>query len=341
MRYPKPYYRTSRQTWCVQIGRDQYTLVKGPKEETKEEGYRRYHALMASRGRAAPVGNLTVAGACELFLDHAERSVKANTYQQYRIKLQQLVDTLGSVKLDELTAEQIADWAASRGWSDSTRRGAITAVKVCLAWCVRTGHATANPARDVKRPRMRRRERTVTAAERAAIRAEFADGFGDFLDALGWTGARPGEVMRLEAAHVDWDAAYAALPGKTTGATGELVEFPLIPPMFELCRRLAEAHPTGPLFRNAKGGPWTENAVRCRMRRLRRRLGIAGVTAYTYRHSFATDALERGVPLADVAALMNHKDVRTTMGYNHLGKRRDHLRRQAERAQGEQGSVIP
>jgi integrase len=182
---------------------------------------------------------------------------------------------------------------------------------------------------------MKRRERTVSPEERATIRAAIEGPLLDYLDALTWTGARPGEIMRLEASHIDFSEGVASLRGKTTDATGELITFPLVPPMLALCRLLAEQNPKGPLFRNAEGNPWTPNAVRCRMRRLRDKLKIKGVTAYTFRHSFATDALERGVPVTDVAALMNHRDIRTTMGYSHLKERREHLKRQAEKATGE------
>src|SRR6185437_13753244 len=143
-------------------------------------------------------------------------------------------------------------------------------------WCVEHGHIDANPIRTMKRPKMGRRTRTVSADERALIRGEFADGFGDFLDALTWTGARPGEIMRLEAGHLDLAEGFARLPGKTTGATGELIELPLIPPMLALCQRLAGKYPSGPIFRNRRGKPWTSNAVRCRMRRLRGRAARNG-----------------------------------------------------------------
>jgi integrase len=219
-------------------------------------------------------------------------------------------------------------------WSPSTARGAITALKVCLAWCARKGEIAANPIAAMKRPRMARRERILTADERARFRAAAGPRFGDYLDAVTWTGGRPGDVRTLEAAHVNWREQVARLPGKTTGATGELIELRLVAPMVALCRRLAAEFPDGPLFRNDRGEPWTRNAVRCQMRRLRQRLEVEGVTAYTYRHSFATDALERGVPVADVSALMNHRDIRTTMNYAHLHKKRSHLKAQAERALG-------
>jgi integrase len=341
MHQPKPFYRKQREQWEVEYEpKKRKRLCGGPKNaETEKEAWRRYHLFMASLGRGTPGKELIVGVAADLYLQHAERTVTPGAYEQYRIKINDFVRTHGRRKISSVEAFHVSEWVNAHDWSDSTRRGAITAIKVMFAWCARKKIVAIDPVKDMKRPRMGRRERTLTPAERAKIRQAVEGPLLDYLDALTWTGARPGEIMRLEAAHVEWDEAVARMPGKTTEATGELVEFPLVPPMLALCRRLAARHPDGPLFRNADENPWTPNAVRCRMRRLREKMKkagmkLAGVTAYTYRHSFATDALERGVPVTDVAALMNHKDIRTTMNYNHIKGRRDHLRKQARKAVG-------
>lgn len=57
--------------------------------------------------------------------------------------------------------------------------------------------------------------------------------------------------------------------------------------------------------------------------------------AYTNRHTFGTDALERGVPDADVAALMGHKGTEMLHAvYSKLHKKHEHLRQAAEKAIG-------
>jgi hypothetical protein len=57
------------------------------------------------------------------------------------------------------------------------------------------------------------------------------------------------------------------------------------------------------LVRRGQGlaGPlgFTRNGIRCRFKRLREKLPqLAGVISYTARHSFATQALVRGVGIA-------------------------------------------
>lgn len=155
--------------------------------------------------------------------------------------------------------------------------------------------------------------------------------FRMFFFALWRTGARPGEVRKVEAGHVNLDAGVWVFPprrhktGKKTGRPRVIV---LTPPMVKLTRLLMARHPSGPLFRNTDGNPWTKSAVRLRFCRLRKRLGLDDrIVAYLLRHGFCTDALERGVPIATVAELLGHTTTNTiAKHYSHLTEKTEHLR---------------
>jgi integrase len=112
--------------------------------------------------------------------------------------------------------------------------------------------------------------------------------------------------------------------------------------MVELTKRLMEKNPTGPLFRGPRGGkPFTRNGIRCRFRRLREKLPhLKHFISYHYRHSYATDALENGVGIAQVAELLGHTTTDMVMGvYQHLAERHEHMREAARRAAG--GDAVP
>ena len=124
------------------------------------------------------------------------------------------------------------------------------------------------------------------------------------------------------------------MDGKTTEATGEKRCVYLTPALSALCRTLAEENPTGPLFRNTRGEPWTRNAIRIRFRRLRKKLGLpAGVVAYAFRHTYITEALEKGVPIASLAELAGHANtVMISKVYSKLSQKRRHLAEMAAKA---------
>jgi integrase len=162
---------------------------------------------------------------------------------------------------------------------------------------------------------------------RRAIKSEE---FGRLVDFIHATGCRPGEAFGLEARHIDLDRGVAVLPGKQTRATGRQSVLPLSDDLLTWLAPLIAERPMGPLFRTARGNAWTKDAVNCQVRRARARLGVgkeSGLTVYALRHLFATDALDRDVPVATVSTLLNHGDTRMVMQhYAHLADRHDHLR---------------
>ena len=142
--------------------------------------------------------------------------------------------------------------------------------------------------------------------------------------------------MKVTAEDVDFDSGVWILKGKTTVRTGKDRVIYLTPKLKELTRRLVAKYPEGPIFRNEDGNPWNRQAVNCRFRRKKNRKNDPldrDITAYIYRGTWATDALEAGVPDATVAELMGHSGTAILhKHYSKLREKRDHLRQQAEKA---------
>ncbi len=55
--------------------------------------------------------------------------------------------------------------------------------------------------------------------------------------------------------------------------------------------------------------------------RVRDRAGLPGVRLHDLRHTYASQAVMRGIPLPVVARLLGHRQVRMTMRYAHVGDR--------------------
>lgn len=162
--------------------------------------------------------------------------------------------------------------------------------------------------------------------------------FREFVSAMQETGCRPSEVARVTAADVNLDAGLWVLKQhKTAKKTRRPRVVYLTPAMVELTRKLVGKYPEGPLFRGPCGGrSFSRNNVRCRFKRLREKLPhLAGVVAYSYRHTFATEALSNGVGIAQVAELMGHTSTEMVSSvYGHLAERLSHMREAAKKAVG-------
>jgi integrase/recombinase XerD len=61
----------------------------------------------------------------------------------------------------------------------------------------------------------------------------------------------------------------------------------------------------------------TYNALYKRLKRIGKKIGI-DLRPHLLRHTFATVAIKKGVPLPAVQKLLGHKDIRTTQIYTHL-----------------------
>ena len=102
---------------------------------------------------------------------------------------------------------------------------------------------------------------------------------------------------------------------------------------YVISERLARENPEGPMFRSDRlNRPWTGRAFVERCRKLRPKLDFH-VTAYAIRHTFATDAIIKGVDLVTISQLMGHVDLRMLSEiYQHINKRSDHLKKGLDQA---------
>lgn len=306
MRPSKPWYRTSHDAWYVEIDGRQVKLAKG--KASKPEAMQAFHRLMAEHTRPdRGKTDLPVAVVCDLFLSWSKSNHKTDTYVWYKNYLQAFVSFRGTGELlsSQLTPSHVTAWLASEPeWSVNSRAAAIASVKRAFAWAETEGHLPSNPVRLLKKPSTTARSRVLTHDERAKVRAAIRDeAFRTFVFALQETGCRPSEVATVTAAQVNLTlGVWTFEDHKTAKRTGKPRVVYLTPPMVELSKKLMALYPEGPLFRSRGGRPFSRNAIRIRFMRLRKKLPeLKGVTAYAYRHTYATDALENGVGVCHVS----------------------------------------
>lgn len=352
-----PWYRTGKDCWYVW---HQGRLVRLHKDEA--EAHRLWHLLLAgvwpeaSTGRNAgssagcgpgreglhsasgsSPGNsllpsLTVGEMVDAYLADASLRLKTSTLLSKRKVLLRLKADRGQEAAASLKPAVVSAWLAQqKGWGRSLRWLAALVIRACCRWAASPtqGFLPSDPTAGLKLPgpRSSGAEALVSPEAHAALMAKAPPCYRNALLALHGTGCRPGELCFVEARHFNADAGAWLLDVHKTDGTGKVRVILLPPAVADLCKRLAEAYPAGPLFRNSKGKPLTPERLRNWLFKVRRRLGLGKVMPYGYRHGFATDALANGVPDAQVAALLGHSG--TTMlhrHYAHLGARAQVLR---------------
>lgn len=331
-----PWFRASHGKWFATVGGRQINL----RTADKAEAWTAFHRLMSLQtveGRARSAASITVVELFTRFLDWTAQHRAKATMSQHRLYLGQFARSLapGAV-VAELIPYDLTKWLDAQGKGNGFRRGAISSVHRAINWGVDQGLLAANPLRSVKRPRPGRREMYLTAEQQQAVLDACADqAFRDLLAFALETGARPIEVTRLEARHLHGDTVVFP-PGeqKTGEKTGKPRVIYLTAKAKEIVERMAAAHPSGPIFRNARGNPWDRNSINRRFRRGRKSGRFPpGLTMYAMRHSYATSALRAGVTPEELRLLLGHQDLSMiAKHYSHLGSDADHIRDAAKRA---------
>lgn len=329
MRQPKPFFRSFTQTWYVTIRGKQINL--GPDEKS---AFDKYHELMAGRG-LAQTRYSTVSDLFESYLAWLFKNRSQGTYEKAVHYLSLFARFTGkSFQISRLEPMHVTNWVEENAhWTPSTGNDAVSIVQRAFRWAVKRGHIPHSPVTAVEgKPARTRREVVFNDAQWKEIRSNVPDQeFGDLLDFMWSTGCRPMEARTITAKLVDIENRMVVFPpSQAKGKKNERVIF-LPDDALEICRRLIEKHPEGPIFRNTRGQAWTKDSINCRFKRLREKLD-SPMCAYAIRHSFATEGLKRGMDSLTLAQLMGHSDSSMlSRHYAHLSRNPDYLREQANK----------
>jgi integrase len=194
------------------------------------------------------------------------------------------------------------------------------------------GHIPHNPAQDLFSPcrfRMDRRPKFIPWPNvqkfLAAIDRSTPAGKRDYaiLALLACHGLRARDAARLRLADIDWDAPALWLHQRKNGANARI---PLSQTAKEALHDYLAVRPAAPpcsevfLTSQAPIVPLGARLGAVAQRRLLRFFGrsIPNQGAHALRHSFAKALLDRGAKVPDIAALLGHRRIASTLTYTQI-----------------------
>lgn len=300
--------------------------------------------------------NILLADLAQRFFAFIETKNAPGTRYYYRLHINRFVAAVGNMPVADLRKHHLLEWG--KCWHS------IQSVQRLFNWaCGEMEIIERNPFSTVKRPRPGRRRRVLERSQVVKMTRLAAPDLRAFILAMRETIARPQEVRALKWEYLRWDAATmtreeALVSGE---ARFELLEYkarerrldPDAPRVILITARLGRflcrllrrrPDALGYVFLNSQKLPWTSNALRLRVRRLRDRAKLVAdargekIVAYTLRHTGATQACINGVPDRILAELMGHTSTRTTARYQHLSY--EHLRAALRRMRSQKRSRL-
>jgi site-specific recombinase XerD len=338
----KPYYYRSRGIWVVDTVNGRVNLGS---DETK--AHEAWAAMLAADQRRDD-RDPTFAELAMLFVGDSEGRVSRgelsiDTHSNYVWYIDSFSQCYPSLAVSQIEPHHITDWlAANPTWGSSARRHAIGTVKRVLNWGRRERRILSNPIEDVERPSQPRRSAMVGDDDhRKLVMASGGQPYSGRIDrqfrlvliAIRHCGGRPQDVARARVEFVDAEVTKWTLPEHKTRRHTERPRVVYLSPCLQtITRILITGRESGPLFRGRRGAV-TTNAISCRIKRLKKDLDIdPKIVFYSYRHTYLTNGMERGVNVATLAELTGTSISMIQKHYGHLGTKHEHLKAAAAKA---------
>jgi integrase len=295
-------------------------------------------------GAALKSGKLTVGQAIQIYLDgvDANVSLKPKSKAYRRLLCGFILRTWPGLKeadIRKVTERDCQKWAAAfqKMYASTVVNNSIGTLRAIFQEAVDAGARFENPARDLKKVKVRKKQLQLPSKEEFEKFLEVIEtsGAGQAKDCANLVRFLAFSGMRIgEAAHVTWrDVSFSRneiiVRGdpETGTKNSELRSVPLIPQlssMLEAMRAVrADERETTPIMRVKE----CQNS----MTRAARLVGMARITHHDLRHLFATVCIEAGCDIPTVSRWLGHKDggALCMSTYGHL--RQQHSQAQAQR----------
>ena len=264
------------------------------------------------------------------WLKTKESTNKPSSILRRRTCIKNLSSYFGSKAIDKILPLHCEEWDAQRGpnVSAQTRNHEISTLKAVFEYAVDHGMILSNPARTLQRSAIRDRERLIPTREqfhqivrairhsdgRADSQAKAKSG-ADMVEFLAYSGCRKREACSILWRDVDFDRNQILISGGEQGTkNSRFRRTPMIPQLKELLLRIR------PDDWNPRERVINIDSAKKALLTASRRLDYPNFSHHSFRHLFATQAIESGVDIPTVAKWMGHLDGGTLLmrTYGHL-----------------------
>jgi integrase len=317
-------YRSGGRTRRVKIGRHGPLTADSARKKAKEllgavaKGSNPADEISEHRG--AP----TVATVCERFYrDHVLERCKPSTQREYRRSIDLFIKpAIGTFKIVDVTRADIARLHHAhhaKPYQANRTLGVLSKMfNLSEVWGLRNDGT--NPCRHVPKYTEHKRERFLLPFELVGLGRVLSEVEADGSETphvvaafrlLVLTGCRLSEIQMLKWAYVH--NGYINLPDSKTGGR----RIPL-PPAAQAVLDNVDRRPGNEYVIAGTIDGQAVTDLQKPWRRIRQRAGLPGVRIHDLRHTYASNAVRRGLSLPLVGKLLGHTQIQTTMRYVHL-----------------------
>lgn len=209
----------------------------------------------------------------------------------------------------------------TRGVSDETLRSIRSVFSSYFGWLIREGLITKNPIANIgpiKAPKRIRKAYTDVDIEKLKAHATEAKqkALICFLDA---TGCRVSEAVGLNRDSIDLDQMKCSVIGKGNKERTVYFDDIAAEALRQYLNRRTDSCPA--LFINRFNERIAPDGIRKMLKTIGKKAGLEKVHPHRFRRTRATKLIKRGMPIQEVASILGHEKLDTTMKYVVLDQR--------------------
>lgn len=255
------------------------------------------------------------------FVSRKIEGLSTKTLEQYQLYLNDFFLSVNK-ELEEITANDIRVYLYTvqkqRNISNRTLDSRRSALHAFFEWATNEGYIDKNPCRAIKVIKYERKEREgLTQIELEKVRMACKDiREKALIEFLYSSGARVTEACTIKISEVDFDKREVLLFGKGSKHRKSYISAKCALYLTEYLKSRTDQSEQLFVSERRPHGPLKKEAIERIIRNLGKRSGIGrDLFPHLFRHTVATDMLQKSVPVTNVQRMLGHVSINTTMVY--------------------------
>jgi site-specific recombinase XerD len=244
------------------------------------------------------------------------------TIQRYKYILERMMNAI-QIPTRQISVYDIRNYLSAekqRGISDNTLEGIRQIFSAYFGWLHREGMITMNPVGNIGTIKHRKKVKDIFSEVDVELMKKACKTNRDLaiVTFLLSTGCRVSEMTGLNRNSVDLTKLECKVIGK--GDKERIVYLSQVAGMF-LEKYLNDRKDEDEcLFRSKLGNRISTGMVRKMLKAIEKKSGVKNVHPHKFRRTLATNLIKHGMPIEEVAAILGHDKLDTTMQYVVLDK---------------------
>lgn len=247
-----------------------------------------------------------------------------STLKRYVEQNMALINFIGK-PITEITTYDIRFYLSVKRDRDKVSNRTLDGMRRCynsfFKWAADEGYISKNPCASISQIKCKKTVKkpySQTELERLRKACENVRDIA-LVEFLYCTGCRVTEVSNLDIADIDFDNLQCTVLGK--GNKERIVYLTEVASMYLQEYLSTRKCFSDALFVGKREKRLSKNGIEALLKRLGKKAGVENTHPHRYRRTLATNLLDRGMNIQDVATILGHADLKTTQVYCYISQK--------------------